>query len=173
MRIDTLAALILAATLIPAAASAQAPGAERRVPIEQNSPWPWSSAPETTPEDLESGAIPALPLEVMKLGDITYINGGIGDEETAQLKSQIGRYNLQIMLSAPNGEYISDVRVRILDTAGTALLDVADAGPYLYAHLPAGEYTLETYNRADPTPQTKTIHIAAKGAVREHIIYNQ
>lgn len=130
------------------------------------------AAPETAEAPQGSGAIPALPLVVQKSGDISYINGGVGDEELAQFKAQIGLYNLQVMLSTPKGEYISDVRLRVLDQTGAAVLDIADAGPYLYASLPAGSYTLET-SAPGTEPKQEKFTVASKGAVRKHIVYNQ
>ncbi len=118
------------------------------------------------------GAIPALPLESQQSGTVTYLNGGIGDEELAQLKAQSAQYNLQVMLSAPGGAYISDVRLRVLDDSGKALLDIADAGPYLYAKLPAGTYKLETTNPGAEA-KTETVKIPATGAFKKHIVYNQ
>lgn len=124
------------------------------------------------PAFAQSGAIPALPLAVQQAGDIAYVNGGIGDEELAQLKAQNTLYNLQIMLSTPAGAYISDVRLRLLGERGDTLLDVPDAGPYLYAKLPAGAYTLETTSPGEP-PESLAITIPAAGTVKKHITYRQ
>ena len=112
-----------------------------------------------------------MPLHVVQAGPITYVNGGISDEELTQLKAQASQYNLQIMLSAPKGDYISNVRLRLLKKT-TVLVDLADAGPYFYAQLPAGTYTLETTNPG-AKPKHETIKISAKGTVKKHIIYKQ
>ncbi len=134
-------------------------------------------AQEATPTMSATGfsqdgdAIPALPLKVMQAGGIGYINGGIGDEETRQVHAQAGNYNLHIMLSDPKGEYISNVHVRVLG-GEAAVLDVADAGPYLYAKLPQGSYTLETTSPGQP-PKQEAITIGATGTVKKHILYDQ
>lgn len=135
-----------------------------------------TAAPVAQPgwDSLGSGAIPALPLEVMQTqGGIRYINGGVGDEELAQLKAQAPDYNLQVMLSAPKGEFISDVTLRILDKTGTPLLLVQDAGPYLYVKLPAGEYTLDTVTPEEPAVKTRKLRVPATGALKQHVVYNQ
>ena len=119
-----------------------------------------------------SGAIPALPLEVMKSGAISYINGGIGDEELTQIKQQAASYNLHVMLSSTNGEYITNVHLRVLDEAGTALLDASEAGPFLYATLPAGKYTLETTNPGE-VAITTPFTITSKNGFTKHIVYKQ
>ena len=119
------------------------------------------------------GAIPSLPLESKTSSGVTYLNGGIGDEEMAQLKSQSGSYNLHVMLSAPSGEYISDVQLQIIDSKGLPLLTVSDAGPYVYAQLKPGHYTLETSMVGNSAVKKLKINIPAKGVVKEHIVYNQ
>jgi hypothetical protein len=118
------------------------------------------------------GAIPALPLTAVDAGGLRYVNGGVGDEELAQLKAQKEDYNLRIMLSAPSGAYISDVKLRLLDTTAKELLVLEDAGPYVYVKLPAGTYHLETTNPGEAT-QTQTLTVPHTGAVSRHIIYNQ
>lgn len=117
-------------------------------------------------------AIPALPLEVMKSGTISYINGGIGDEELAQFKQQSAQYNLHLMLSATNGDYVSNIHVRVLDSAGAPLLDVPESGPYLYVALPAGSYTLETTNPGEPA-KTEGFTITTKKGFTKHLMVNQ
>jgi hypothetical protein len=133
------------------------------------------SAPTTQGWDsLGSGAIPSLPLEIMQTQTgIRFINGGIGDEELTQLKAQGAEYNVQIMLSAPKGEFISDVTLRILDATGKPLVGVQDAGPYFYVKLPAGDYTLETVTPTEPTVKAKKLRVPASGTVKHHVVYQQ
>ncbi|NBO18475.1 MAG: hypothetical protein EBV03_04465 [Proteobacteria bacterium] len=123
-----------------------------------NAPAPTAAQPAQPGWDsLGSGAIPALPLEVFQTqGGIRYINGGVGDEEMAQLKAQGAEYNVQVMLSAPKGEFISDVTLRLLDAAGNPLIMVQDAGPYFYAKVPPGDYVLDTATPGE-----------------HHVVYNQ
>ncbi|MBY0407405.1 MAG: hypothetical protein K2Q01_06910, partial [Rickettsiales bacterium] len=77
-----------------------------------------------------------------------------------------------IMLSAPSGEYISEVKLRLLDANGAELLAVEDAGPYFYAHVPPAAYTLETTNPGE-APKSEKITVPATGALSRHIVYNQ
>jgi hypothetical protein len=134
---------------------------------------PAQPAPAQARIDSEgNGAIPALPLQVMDAAGIHFINGGIGDEEREQLKAQENEYNVQVMLSAPNGEFISNVRLRLMDAKGAPLVDVADAGPYFFVKLAPGTYTLETTNPGEAAKQVK-IKAPAKGALKKHIVYNQ
>lgn len=83
-----------------------------------------------------------LPVAQTKDG-IRYITGGIGDEELAAITSQEHNFNTRILLIATNGEYMSEVAVRILSKDGNEVLSLDNVGPYLYAYLPDGSYTVE------------------------------
>ena len=123
-------------------------------------------------DSIGSGAIPSLPLEVQASNGISFINGGIGDEELAEVKAKAAEFNVHVMLSAKNGEFISDVSLRILDSKDAPLVAVSDAGPYFYAHMAAGTYTLET-TAANGEKKTAKITVGAKGTVKQHIVYNE
>ena len=125
-----------------------------------------------TIDSVGNGAIPALPLEEQVSNGVSFINGGIGDEELAELKNKAGEFNLHVMLSAPKGEYISDVSLRILDSAGATLVSVDDAGPYFYAHMNAGHYTLETTN-ANGEKKAIKLAVPEKGTLKEHVVFSE
>jgi len=116
-----------------------------------------------------SGAIPALPLQVMTNGSITYINGGIGDEELAELKSKKHDFNLRLLLTGSSGEFVSDVSLRITDESGTQILAIDDAGPYTYVLLPKGTYTLDASSVRDTTIKRMKFTIPASGSINKQI----
>jgi len=120
----------------------------------------------------DSGIAP-LPLDIQSSNGVTYVNGGISDEELAELKSRAKDFNLHVMLSAPAGEYISDVSLRVVDAKGQELISISDAGPYFYAHLQPGSYTLETSQNGDAVPKKVKVNITAKGIVSQHFVYKQ
>jgi hypothetical protein len=120
---------------------------------------------------LGNGAIPALPLEIQNAGGITYLTGGIGDEEEAELKAKDHDFNTHILFTAPGGEYISDVMVRVLDAKDShELLSTDNAGPYFFANLPAGNYTVEATAKEGGIKKLK-LHVPSKGIVRQHIVF--
>jgi hypothetical protein len=88
-------------------------------------------------------AIPALPIEAVQENGITYLSGGIGDEEVAQLKQEESKYNLRLQITGKGGEYLSEVQLTLKDKKDSALVSIMDAGPYVYFQLPAGEYVVE------------------------------
>jgi len=131
-----------------------------------------SAAPAAMIDSEGGGAIPALPLEAISQGGVTYITGGIGDEELAELKALEKNYNLHMLMTAPGGAFIGDVTVRVLDAQGKALLSVDDAGPYFYAKLAAGTYTLDL-NSPSGGSKTVKVKIPAKGSVRELVAFKE
>ena len=102
----------------------------------------------------------ALPPEQTQ-GGVTYVSGGVGEEQTQAFESAASRYPLALEFAikhAPRAEYTANVHVVITDTQGTRLLDTHSDGPFLLAKLPAGRYTV-TAERHQQT-LTRTVHIA-------------
>ncbi|NBX02941.1 MAG: carboxypeptidase regulatory-like domain-containing protein [Alphaproteobacteria bacterium] len=112
------------------------------------------------------GGIPTLPLEVMQAGDVRFINGGVSDEELAQLKETNGDYNLHLLISGVGGEYVGDVTVRIY-SGSTPVVAVADAGPYLYVALKPGNYNVVATSGGKD--QKFKVSVPAKGSLKKNI----
>jgi hypothetical protein len=55
------------------------------------------------------------------------------------------------------GNYVADVRVRILDSGGAAVLDATSEGPYFLAQVPPGRYTVEVSTRDQSQRQTAQV----------------
>lgn len=75
-------------------------------------------------------------------GSVTFVSGGIGSSERAELKAMRSGYNLSLQFSQRNGEFLSDVKVRITDSSDKVWLDVVSDGPQLFANLPPGSYSI-------------------------------
>lgn len=72
---------------------------------------------------------------------ITYVNGGIGQEEQDAMKAQRADYNLLLTFaSKQSGAYRSDVQLDITDAKGADLVSAANTGPMFFAKLPPGTY---------------------------------
>jgi len=76
-------------------------------------------------------------------GDVPYLTGGIGLGEREYMSSRAGAYNLKLELAARNGEYLSDVEVRITDARGNKVLESTVDGPWLFARLAPDKYKVE------------------------------
>ena len=77
---------------------------------------------------------------------ITYVTGGVGEEQQAQMQalSQAG-YNLRLVFAEKGtGAYVANVKVNIADSHGKTVLTAVSDGPGFYAKLPDGDYTITT-----------------------------
>lgn len=119
-------------------------------------------------DSVGSGAIPSLPLEALVQNGISYLSGGISDEETEQLKMQEDNYNLRLLITGQAGQFVSDVVVTLKDASGTSLLVVNDAGPCLYAQVSPGKYSVEVSN-ANGNAKTVTLSVPAKAPFKMQI----
>jgi hypothetical protein len=81
------------------------------------------------------------PQPIIK-GDITYISGGIGDEDREALETTKKNYNLIITSAKSSGSFIGETQLIIYNKLGDELLNTS-AGPLFYAHLPNGQYIIE------------------------------
>lgn len=79
--------------------------------------------------------------------DMTYITGGIGDEEQQAMEGVRSQYNLHVVTAQKNGDYEDDTIVSIYNSRGERILN-AESGPMLFAKLPPGSYTLVANNES-------------------------
>jgi hypothetical protein len=94
-------------------------------------------------------------------GGVTYISGGIGQEESQAFEAAAAQYPLALEFAikhAPRAAYTANVHVIVTDIQGTPVLDTHSDGPFLLAKLPAGRYTV-TVERHQQT-LTRTVHVA-------------
>ena len=74
---------------------------------------------------------------------ISYINGGVGQEEQSAMRALRADYNLLLTFATKqSGAYRSDVQLDIMDAKGATLVSAANSGPMFYARLPAGTYRI-------------------------------
>ena len=90
-------------------------------------------------------------------GDISYLSGGIGENETEAMNEVKKQYNLRITSANKTGEYRGDTRIVVSDSHGTVLLDTVSAGPLFYTNLPNGRYTVDGYSEGQTTRKTVKI----------------
>lgn len=82
----------------------------------------------------------AVQLQPMEQNGISYIQGGIGLDESTALQQTSG-YNLHISLSVgPENQYLSGASLDVQSSSGQSLLSLQDVGPLVYVKLPAGSY---------------------------------
>ncbi|HKU70568.1 MAG TPA: carboxypeptidase-like regulatory domain-containing protein [Burkholderiales bacterium] len=75
-------------------------------------------------------------------GSIPHVSGGIGEGEQQQLLARQRDYNLKLVFTLNEGNYIADVNVAVKDKAGKTVLEDVSGGPFFLAKLPAGQYSV-------------------------------
>jgi hypothetical protein len=92
-------------------------------------------------------ALPALAATVGTLpaeqtqGTVTYVSGGIGQDEAQAFAAAARQYPLTlefVIKHTPRAEYTANVHITIIDAQGQRLLDTRSDSPFLLAKLPAG-----------------------------------
>ena len=93
---------------------------------------------------------------------IPYVTGGISDTEQAVFADMRADYNLQLTMALDAGNYLSDIPVRVMDAQGNTVLEVTTAGPFLFAQLAPGNYTVEAMHNGNV--QQKAVEVGTNGA---------
>ena len=92
--------------------------------------------------------------------DRRYIAGGIGLDESEQMKASARDFALTITVAATSGAYLADSRIRIEDARGQLVLDRQLDAPYLLVDLAPGTYKVEATLQGKR--ETRSVDIAAQ-----------
>lgn len=104
-----------------------------------------------------------VPLQPQTQGGIAFVSGGIGDEERGAINQLKGGYNLHLTFAAQgSGQFLADVKVKLLDEKGKTLLDAISDGPFFLARVSPGRYRVVA--EAGGRSTEKTVEVPAKGA---------
>jgi hypothetical protein len=101
-------------------------------------------------------------------GAVTYVTGGIGERETAELEAAKAYYNVHITNAEKSGAYVSDTSVVIQDRKGRDMI-ATNTGPLLLVNLPAGRYTLLAENSG--IVQERHFTVSAKKPTKLHVTW--
>ena len=97
---------------------------------------------------------------------IAHLAGGVSAEERGLISAREAEYNVKLVFTLIEGNYLADVAVAIKNPAGAVVLATQSPGPILLARLPAGEYTVEA--AYDGKTQTRKL-AAGKGMRTEYL----
>jgi len=98
-----------------------------------------------------------LALEAQTTNDISWVTGGIGKEERADLQRLSPEFNVKLLFASSEGHFFGDALVEVLDASGAVLLTAEAEGPFMYVQLPAGDYSVNATARE----VTKTAKLTA------------
>lgn len=118
--------------------------------------------------------------EIHFANDIAYVSGGIGSDERAAIHAIARRFNVRLnVVSAKNGEALSDAEAAVVDGGGKLRLSVHMAGPLLYMKLPHGRYqvtvklrgAMQTLNvQAGAQPVDVIVHLPSEPGPGEWLL---
>lgn len=112
-------------------------------------------------------ALAALPLAAFGQTQVDhpvpYVSGGVGLDEREALLQEAKQegYNLKVVAAVSGGAYLADVRVSIADGQGKQVLEAAMDGPWLFAKLAPGRYTVTASDGQQS--QKRTVNVPAIG----------
>ncbi len=109
-------------------------------------------------------------LEIQQQGNISYVSGGIGRDESNALEAVQKNYNFRITSADKSGHFYGNTRILVTDSQGASVLDVV-GGPLIYANLPNGRYTVEGSSEGQSKKQAFTI--SGKKPVTIHFSWTQ
>lgn len=101
----------------------------------------------------------ALP-PLMNSNGIDYITGGVGLEESTEIKAIQSQWPLTLQFAQTNGvngEHIADVNVSIVDNRGREVMTAFADAPYLLAKLPPGRYNVNATHKGMTMKKTVVI----------------
>jgi hypothetical protein len=99
-------------------------------------------------------------------GDVSYLSGGIGINESDAIKHVAKAYPLElefVLKAKPKAEYLANIKVQIENAHDKTMLKTT-SGPFLLAKLPAGKYMISA-NR-DGKVIHRQVEVAASGHQR-------
>jgi hypothetical protein len=103
-------------------------------------------------------------LEGRTAQDRRYVAGGIGLDESEQMKATARDFPLSIVVAAKSGAYLADSHIRIEDAGGKVVLDRQLNAPYLLVDLSPGKYSVEATLQG--RKQQRSVDIAASTPVK-------
>jgi hypothetical protein len=132
------------------------------------------AADNGTPAAATAPAAPHLP-PLHHAGDIAYVSGGIGSDQSAAFKDAMSRYPLSLEFAqhtAANGnEYLANVPVTIADSQGKTLVTMKTQGPFMLVSIPEGRYVVTA--KHDGTAQQRTIEVGNAGHAHEAFVWSK
>ncbi|TDG05668.1 carboxypeptidase regulatory-like domain-containing protein [Paraburkholderia guartelaensis] len=117
-------------------------GAALALAVVFGAPLAWAATPAAGNASVTSATAGVLPPAQHK-GDIAYLSGGIGSDQSAAFKSAMHQYPLSLEFArqaAGGNEYLANVPVKIADMHGTPLLSTRTRGPFMLVSIPDGRY---------------------------------
>ncbi|WP_321945922.1 carboxypeptidase regulatory-like domain-containing protein [Paraburkholderia sp. J10-1] len=139
-------------------------GAALALAVVFGAPGAWAATPAAGNADIMAATAGVLP-PAQRSGDIAYLSGGVGSDQSAAFKAAMHRYPLSLEFarqSADGNEYLADVPVKIADMHGTPLLSTRTRGPFMLVSIPDGRYVITASHGGNTERRTVDIGKATR-----------
>ncbi len=94
--------------------------------------------------------------ELLTRNGVSFIASEVGADSRERLKAMEAKFNLKLVFTLIEGNYVADVDVTVKDARGSDLVRHSVPGPIFMARLPAGTYTVTvTYEGVTHTRKVK------------------
>jgi hypothetical protein len=143
-------------------------GAAFALAVVLGAPGAWAATPATGDAAVTAGVLPPAQHK----GDIAYLSGGIGSDQSAAFKTAMTQYPLSLEFarhSADGNEYLANVPVKIADMHGTPLLSTRTNGPFMLVTIPEGRYVVTASH--DGNTERRTIDIGKTTRAHETFVW--
>ena len=97
------------------------------------------------------------------MNGVKYLAGGVGLSERTHMQEMANDYNVKMVFADSAGAYLSNVGVEIQNSNRNNLLQTYSNGPWFFAKLPAGQYTITVTHDG----KTKTRKLVVSKASQE------
>ena len=97
--------------------------------------------------------------------DRRFVTGGVGLEESEQMKAMAPDFPLAIIVAAKSGAYVADTHVKIQDAQGKMVLEMQLDSPYLLVDLARGKYNLEATHQGQKQQRSVNIDASTRAKV--------
>jgi len=94
---------------------------------------------------------------------ITYVSGGVGEDESTAIRAMESKFNLHLLFAEKSGTYLSGVDVVIMSATGTTIIALKSDGPMLLMRLAPGRYLVSA--TAEQGKQTRWVTVPSRGTV--------
>ncbi|WP_322047852.1 carboxypeptidase regulatory-like domain-containing protein [Paraburkholderia sp. J67] len=107
--------------------------------------------------------------QVQKQGDVSYVSGGVGQDESKALQAAQHSWPLALRFTGPKSEFLADVRVQITDAHGANVLDATSRGPYMLVRVRPGRYTVHVSHAG--VDKTSAVTVGSNGSARASFVW--
>ncbi len=92
---------------------------------------------------LSASAAHAQHPALHKAGDLQYVCGGIGIDESTAMRAAMKDYPLSLLFATKSGDYLAKIHVVVADGKGQEVAQFQAQGPVCLLRLEAGRYTVK------------------------------